>query len=150
MYRFGQLSLERMKGVDKSLIEVAMRALRKSARRHDGGIDFAIPVHGGKRSAEEQNELFKKGVSKADGFNKPSYHQTGLAIDVIPYVTRAGIKGNAIYSKKINEKQRMAYFNIVAVCMLQAASESGVKLTWGGNWQSFNDQPHYQIPREGA
>ena len=137
MYRFGQLSLERMKGVDKSLIEVAMRALRKSARRHDGGI-------------EEQNELFKKGVSKADGFNKPSYHQTGLAIDVIPYVTRAGIKGNAIYSKKINEKQRMAYFNIVAVCMLQAASESGVKLTWGGNWQSFNDQPHYQIPREGA
>jgi len=148
MYKFGQLSTDRMQGVDKKLQEVAMRALRKSARRHDGGIDFAIGHYGGLRTAEEQNALFKKGVSKADGYNKKSYHQTGLALDVIPYVKVKGVKGNAIYTKKVTPAKRVAYFSIVAICMLEAANEIGVPLTAGINWQSFSDAPHYQTIKQ--
>jgi peptidoglycan L-alanyl-D-glutamate endopeptidase CwlK len=29
--------------------------------------------------------------------------------------------------------------------MKQAAKELDVKLTWGGDWKSFVDMPHYQI-----
>jgi hypothetical protein len=36
MYRFGELSISRMQGIDKNLQAVVQRALRKSFRRHDG------------------------------------------------------------------------------------------------------------------
>ncbi len=85
------------------------------------------------RTAEEQNRLFQKGRSKADGYDRKSYHQTGKALDVIPYVN-----GNKTYPDT-------EYFYLVAVCMLQAAAELGVRLEWGGNWRSFTDLPHYQI-----
>jgi len=35
-----------------------------------------------KRSAEEQNRLFKEGKSKCDGYKKISKHQQGLAVDI--------------------------------------------------------------------
>lgn len=37
----------------------------------------------GKRSAEEQNRIFKAGASKLDGYKKISGHQTGRAFDVL-------------------------------------------------------------------
>jgi len=145
MYQFSQVSNDRIATVHKDLQSVVRLALRISSRRHDGGVDFSIPAYGGLRTAEEQNELFKKGVSKADGYEKPSYHQTGKALDVIPYLTAEGIKGNAIYSNKISKQKRELAFHIVAACMLEAANRLGVKMEWGGNWQSFNDAPHYQV-----
>ena len=39
-------------------------------------LDFA------KRSAEEQNRLFKAGLSKCDGYKNPSRHQRGTAVDL--------------------------------------------------------------------
>ena len=147
MYNFGSLSLARMEGVDKKLRLIVTRALRISSRRFDGGVDFSIPEYGGNRSAEDQQELFKRGVTKADGIEKLSRHQGGGALDVIPYVKADGIKGNAIYTKKISKQKRDHYFHIVATCMLQAASELGIRITWGGNWKSFLDQPHYQLDK---
>ena len=73
-----------------------------------------------------------------------------MALDVIPYVKRKGIKGNAIYTKKVTDTERKLYFHIISVCMLQAANEMGIKLSWGGNWHSFEDMPHYQLPRENS
>lgn len=148
MYKFGQISTQRLSTVDGRLQTIARLALRISSRRKDGGVDFAIPSSGGKRTAEEQNELYKKNVSKADGYNKKSYHQTGLALDVIPYVSVEGIKGNAIYSKRISNQKRTMYFHMVAVCMLEAANKLGMQISWGGNWQTFNDMPHYQLNKE--
>lgn len=148
MYKFGTTSHDRLATVDQRLQTIALLALRISSRRKDGGVDFAIPSYGGKRTAEEQNMLFKKKVSKADGYDKKSYHQTGLALDVIPYVKAEGVKGNAIYTKKISAQKRTMYFHMIAVCMLEAANRLGYKLTWGGNWQTFNDMPHWQIAKE--
>ncbi len=144
-YAFGTLSNDRMSGVHKDLQMVARRALRISSTRKDGGVDFAIPQFGGLRTAEDQNGLFKKKVSNADGYNKKSYHQTGLALDIIPYVKVEGIKGNAIYSKRISKQKRDLLFHMVATCMLQAANELRVKLRWGGNFRTFQDSPHFEI-----
>ncbi|MBA7613773.1 hypothetical protein ES703_21029 [subsurface metagenome] len=41
-----------------------------------------------KRSAQEQNRLYKKGLSKLDGYKKKSQHQFGKAIDI--YLVRKG------------------------------------------------------------
>jgi peptidoglycan L-alanyl-D-glutamate endopeptidase CwlK len=48
-----------------------------------GNVDFT--VISGFRTAEEQNKMFAKGVSKLDGYENKSYHQSGMAIDFIPY-----------------------------------------------------------------
>ena len=50
-----------------------------------GIIDITIPWAGGKRTAIQQNGIFKQGYSKADGYKKLSYHQSGNAVDVAPY-----------------------------------------------------------------
>ena len=43
------------------------------------------------RSAEEQNRLYKKGVSGCDGYKKKSRHQYGKAMDI--YLVKYNSKG---------------------------------------------------------
>lgn len=52
----------------------------------DTPIDFCIISNGGYRSAAQQNELFIKGNSRCDGYDQKSYHQSGLAVDLVPWV----------------------------------------------------------------
>jgi len=133
-YSFGKKSLERMEGVNSDLIKVVKKALEISEKRGKRGVDFIIPPYGGLRTAEEQNELYKKGRSKLDGFKKESYHQSGNALDVVPYVDGAP-------SWDYDELMK------VAVCMLQAANDLGIHITWGGSWTNGWDAPHYQVSR---
>ena len=131
MYRLGAKSLENLKGVNPILIEILERALEISSTRADG-VDFTITSTAGIRTPEQQNRLFKEGVSKADGYKKISKHQTGDALDVVPYVN-----GRASWDEKELLK--------VAVCMLQASKELDYNIQWGGFWRTFKDLPHYQI-----
>ena len=131
MYALGKRSLGNLKGVNPILVEILNRALEISSNRKDG-VDFTIIESAGVRTAEEQNKMFLKGVSKADGYKTVSYHQSGNALDVVPFVA-----GRASW----NETELLK----VAVCMLQAASELNYKLEWGGFWKTFKDLPHYQI-----
>ena len=126
MYKLGRRSLKNLKGVNPILIEILNRALEISSNRKDG-VDFTIISTAGIRTAEEQNELFRRGVSKADGYRK-----SGNALDVVPYVN-----GGASWEE--------AELLKVAVCMLQAANDLNYKLEWGGFWKTFKDLPHYQI-----
>lgn len=48
-------------------------------------VDITIPWMGGKRTDVQQNNIFLKGYSKADGYIKLSYHQSGNAVDAAPY-----------------------------------------------------------------
>lgn len=136
-YQWGKTSLERMKGIDERLVKVLFRAIRIASKKLDG-VDMSIPEFGGLRTADEQNKLFENGFSKCDGYEKKSYHQSGKAIDVIPY-----IKGKNVYSMKKTEQE--LYFHKVAVCMLEASNKEGVRLDWGGNWKGFMDRPHFEI-----
>ena len=131
MYRLGQRSLENLKGVNPILIEILERALEISSNRVDG-VDFTIINTAGIRTPQQQNRLFKEGRSNADGYIKISKHQTGDALDVVPYVN-----GGASWDEKELLK--------VAVCMLQASNELGYVLKWGGFWRTFKDLPHYQL-----
>jgi len=136
-YQWGQTSLNRMKGVDEKIVRVLFRAIRIASRKKDG-VDMSIPEFGGLRTADEQNKLFENSFSKYDGYDKKSYHQSGKAVDVIPYV-----KGENVYT--MDPKEQELLFNKVAVCMLQAAALEGVKLEWGGNWKGWLDRPHFEI-----
>ena len=126
MYEFSKTSIERRRGVNRRLIEISNYALTISR------VDFGIPDHGGIRTKQEQHQLFKDGLSKCDGYEKISKHQSGNALDVYAFVD-----GAASW-----EEEDLA---MVAAAMLQAASQLGYKLKWGGLWRNFKDMPHFEL-----
>lgn len=128
-YAFGDNSLKNRAGINPDLIIVLDRAVEISI------YDFGIPLHGGVRTAVQQKKLFDEGVSLADGVTHKSYHQTGNAVDVYAYVD-----GKASWDHE--------HLAVVAAAMLQASSELGIPLEWGGLWTGFCDRPHFQLSSE--
>ena len=126
MFKLGKNSLNNLVGVDERLIDIAEVAIKLS------NIDFGIPSTGGLRTEEVQAKLFGDGVSKADGVNNKSYHQSGKALDVYAYVD-----GKASWDK--------LHLSLIAAAMLQASAQLGYELKWGGLWKSWQDYPHFEI-----
>jgi len=126
MYKLSKKSLSRLEGIDPVLFEIVKEAIKESP------IDFGVPSSGGLRTAEDQNELFTKGVSKCDGYNKKSRHQTGKAFDIYAYVD-----GKASWDTQ--------HLTDIANHILKIAKDQfNVNLIWGGTWK-WKDLPHYEI-----
>ena len=125
-FKLGKNSINNLAGVDGRLIAIADLAIELT------NIDFGVPSTGGLRTEADQAKLFADGVSKADGVNNKSYHQSGKAMDVYAYVD-----GKASWDK--------LHLAVIASAMLQAPSQLGYKLKWGGLWKSWQDYPHFEI-----
>lgn len=120
MFKLSKHSLERMKGVDENLVKVVKRAIEITE------IDFGISE--GLRTKERQRQLVAEGKSRT----MRSRHLVGEAVDVYAWVN-----GGVSWNKK--------YYHQIADAMKQAAEELDVQITWGGDWKTFFDGPHYQI-----
>lgn len=118
-YVLGRKSLANLEGVHDDLVKVVKRAIELTEQ------DFA--VHEGLRSAERQRALYNKGLSKLDGFMNFSRHQTGKAVDLVPYVDGVlAWEWEAIFP--------------VADAVRKAAVEWNVPIRWGGTWQEFTNE----------
>lgn len=127
MYYLSKRSYTRLNGINAILVAILTEAIKESP------YDFGIPSTGGLRTAEKQNELYKKGRSQLDGYKKKSYHQTGKAFDIYAYVD-----GKASWDK--------GQLTAIARHIQKVAKDQfDVDLTWGGDWKSFVDMPHFQI-----
>ena len=126
-FKLSLRSLNRLKGVEPVLLAIVVDAVRCSP------YDFGIPQHGGKRSADEQNLLFKNKKTRLDGFVKKSYHQSGKAFDIY------GIKdGRVTWEPEVMEG--------IAIHIKQTAwNRYKIRLRWGGEWETFKDMPHFQM-----
>ena len=120
MFKLSERSKQRREGVNPKLIEISNLAIQISK------IDFGIPGNGGLRTAETQNQLFKENLSKADGYEHLSKHQSGKALDFYAY-----IDGSSSW--------RHDHLAMVATALLQAASMLGYKIEWGGLWSSTKE-----------
>lgn len=116
--------LTRLRGVNPDLVKVVKRAIEIS--------EYDFMVVEGLRTKETQAEYVKKGVSKTMN----SYHLTGHAVDLAPLENGA-----------IDWNNKKGQFDSVAKAMKQASRELGVEIEWGGDWKSFVDKPHFQVPR---
>jgi peptidoglycan L-alanyl-D-glutamate endopeptidase CwlK len=118
----GKTSLARLKGVHPDLVRVFKRA----------GVESKIPfmVVEGLRTMERQKQLKKAGATTILN----SRHITGHAVDVVPLVD-----GKARWDWPLYRK--------LAPYIWAAAKKEGVPLEWGGDWKSFPDAPHWQLPR---
>lgn len=122
-FTLSEKSRSRLAGVHPDLCRVVERAMTLTEQ------DFIVIE--GRRTRERQKYLVSKGASKTMN----SYHLTGHAVDIAPLVD-----GKASWDWK--------YYYPVAKAMKQAAKELGVAIEWGGDWKSFKDGPHWQIPRD--
>lgn len=102
-------------------------------------IDFGVISNGAYRTAETQNELYKKGNSQLDGYKYKSAHQSGLAVDLVPWV-------DGKYSWDIKHTTCLAG---AFSCYLQI---KGIEFTGGYDWnndgvldESFYDPCHFEV-----
>ena len=120
MYLLSQRSMQNLSGVHPNLIAVVKRAIQITKQ------DFTVIE--GVRNIERQRQLVAKGASKTMN----SRHITGHAVDMVPWPV------------DWNDLER---FKVVSEAMKDAAEELNIPIVWGGDWKSFYDGPHFEIPR---
>lgn len=114
-FKLSARSKKELVGVNPQLVKIVKRAIEITEQ------DFG--VHDGKRTAKEQNRHFQNGASQLDGYQKKSYHQTGNAVDLVPWINgQYKWDWDAIYH--------------IAEAMKEAAAEQEMeaKIRWGGVW----------------
>lgn len=121
-YALGATSLARLQGVHPDLVKVVKLAITKTP------VDFTVLE--GLRTKERQAVLFKQGATRTMN----SRHITGHAVDLAPV-----IDGKVSWDWPLYHK--------LAPAMKAAAKELGVAVTWGGDWTSFKDGPHWELSR---
>lgn len=121
-YRLGRRSLKRLQGVHPDLVAVVKRAIEITAT------DFTVLE--GLRTQDRQARLVEAGASRT----MRSRHLTGHAVDLGAY-----IDGQVSWD--------WPPYHRIAKAMKRAARELGVPIEWGGDWRSFKDGPHWQLPR---
>jgi peptidoglycan L-alanyl-D-glutamate endopeptidase CwlK len=112
---------QRLAGVHPDLVRVVERAAKDGTK---------FRVIEGLRTMDRQAELVRAGKSQT----MRSRHLTGHAVDLAA-LDEAG---------KVTWA-RPAYEALASQVRAAAAAE-GVKIEWGGDWRSFFDGPHFQLP----
>jgi len=118
------ISHQRLRGVHPDLVRVVRRCAADWADPETGFI-----VTQGLRTLEEQKLLKAKGASRT----LRSRHLTGHAIDLA-----VSVRGQIRWDWPLYAK--------LAKAMKAAAKAEKVPLEWGGDWTSFKDGPHFQLP----
>jgi len=121
MKAFSARSEKNLVGVHSDLVRVMRRALEIAP------VDFMVIE--GLRTVERQKQLVAKGASQT----MRSRHLTGHAVDIAPVV------GGTI-------RWDWPLYDRLAVAVKQAAREVSVQIEWGGDWRTFKDGPHWQLP----
>lgn len=119
--KLGKRSLSNLEGVHPDLIKVVKRAIELTE------CDFTVIE--GLRTKQRQAQLLKE--KKTTTMN--SRHLTGHAVDLAAWVD-------------CTVSWDWKYYEQIEAAMKQAASELKIQIEWGGDWKSFKDAPHWQLP----
>ena len=137
MYTFSKRSRDNLSTASENLQRLFNEVIKE--------IDCTVIC--GHRSPEEQFELYKKGrvnkdfkwivvdkskvVTNIDGRAKKSNHNylPSKAVDVVPYPL---------------DWNDIAAFKKLGEVVKRKAKELGIKISWGGDWQTLKDYPHYE------
>jgi peptidoglycan L-alanyl-D-glutamate endopeptidase CwlK len=120
----GPRSLSRLEGLHPDLVRVVKKAAAISP------LDFTVLE--GLRTLERQRQLIASGASSLKDPMR-SRHVTGHAVDLAPL-----LNGEVRWDWPL--------YNKLAPVIKQAANLEGVAIEWGGDWRTFKDGPHWQLP----
>lgn len=130
MIKLNDVSKKRLAGVHPDLQKVINKAAELS--------DMKFIVTEGLRTVDRQRQLVKAGASKTMN----SRHITGHAVDLAVWVDGDGdgvVDGGEI-------RWDWPLYAKLSKIVKEAAKAVGVTIEWGGDWRSFKDGPHYQLP----
>lgn len=122
-----QTSLAKLTGTHPDLQKVIVRAALLS------DIDFTVLEV--LRTLERQRQLVAKGASKTLKSRHLPHADDGRsrAVDIAPLESGQVSWAWPLYYK-------------LAKIIKQAAADVDVTVEWGGDWRSFKDGPHWQLP----
>ena len=121
-----QKSLTKLEGAHPDLVRVVKRAAALSS------IDFTVLEV--LRTPARQKELVAKGASKTlRSRHLPGADGKSRAIDIAP------MDGGQV-------SWAWPLYHKLAPIIKQAAKDEGVPIEWGGDWRTFKDGPHWQLP----
>jgi peptidoglycan LD-endopeptidase CwlK len=118
-----------LQGVHPDLIKVVRAAIETTK------IPFTVTE--GVRTLEREKELIKKGFSSLKDPTRCRHVPSGgvsHAVDLVPLEN-----GQPSWA-------HVPSFFKIADAMKAAANDLKVPVEWGGNWKSFRDYPHWQLP----
>jgi peptidoglycan L-alanyl-D-glutamate endopeptidase CwlK len=116
-----QRSLSRLEGVHPDLVRVVKRVAALSP------LDFTVLE--GLRTLDRQKQLMASGATKTLN----SRHLTGHAVDLAPMI------GGTV-------RWDWPLYHQLAAVVKDAAKAENVPVQWGGDWRTFKDGPHWELP----
>ena len=123
-------SQERLKGVHPDLVKIINKAAEIT--------DLAFVVTEGLRTVARQKQLVAAGASKT----MKSRHITGHAVDLAVWID--GDKDGGVDAGEI--RWDWPLYKKLSDIVKKAAAEVKVPIEWGGDWRTFKDGPHFQLP----
>jgi peptidoglycan L-alanyl-D-glutamate endopeptidase CwlK len=124
-------SVQRLDGVHPDLVVVVNKAAELT--------DTPFMVVEGLRDLERQKKLVAAGASTT----MRSRHLTGHAVDLAAFID---MDGSGDFTKGDNIRWDWPLALKIAAVMKTAAFQLNIPLEWGGDWVSFKDGPHFQLP----
>jgi peptidoglycan L-alanyl-D-glutamate endopeptidase CwlK len=121
MYKLSLRSKRNLVGVHPDLVMVVNRAITMTP------VDFAVIE--GLRNKTRQKQLVESGASGTLN----SRHLTGHAVDL-----GAWVDGEIRWDWPL--------YHRIADAVKRAAAELSIPIEWGGDWKTFPDGPHFQLP----
>jgi peptidoglycan LD-endopeptidase CwlK len=122
-------SITKLKGVHPDLVRVVMRCA-KDWKHKDAG--FVITC-GTRTLAEQKVLLANKATRTLRSRHIPASNGFSHAVD---------------FACTIEGKVRWDWplYSRLAIAVKAAAKAEGVAIEWGGDWATFKDGPHFQLP----
>lgn len=133
-YRYGRSSTERLQSCDPDLILLFNEALADPACPSD------ITILEGHRGEERQNQMVAEGKSQLRWPRSRHNSFPSMAVDAAPYV------GGAI-SWSWPHYYPLADHIKATWARLKAEGKVHGTLSWGGDWTTLRDGPHWEINR---
>jgi len=122
MFTLDAKSLERLEKVHPDLKKIVLHAASKSQQK--------FKVLEGIRTLERQRELFARGATKT----LRSRHLTGHAVDIAPVDDDGDVSWD------------WPLYYVLEPVIKAAAADLGIPINWGGDWKTFKDGPHWELP----
>jgi hypothetical protein len=94
-------------------------------------IDFAVIQ--GHRPEADQEEAYREGRSQLQWPFSRHNSRPSRGVDIVPW--------------PVDWDNRERFFLLAGVVKV-IAHNMGVDLEWGGDWSTFQDLPHWQLPQE--
>ena len=137
---FSKRSLTNLKKVHPDLVKIMKEAIK------DSPVDFTITE--GLRTTKRQQDLYAQGrtkpgikVTQKNGTTNKSNHQAkadgyGHAVDLYPYYNG---------SVQVQDKEVVPKLKLIAVHIKAVAKCMKLNITWGGDWKTPYDPPHFEL-----